>query len=182
MYTGCIGGCFSRYIWYECKHIVHTNRVLSYKRMSIHRYSRIHITNLVIVCVLSSFIFQYFPQHGGVDAGRGRKRRPKASPHVQWQHEGHSSATVQQVTPTLAVSTDARDTNTCSIGDWLASINPALVVYAASLADYGFENDDLLREADEADVEEALGVICDKKGHKHRILKEYRKLANSSTS
>jgi serine/threonine-protein kinase/endoribonuclease IRE1 len=60
---------------------------------------------------------------------------------------------------------------------WLVSIHPAFRTYAAALIDYGYEDLDFLREADEEDFTEALtqvGMV--KPAHRTRALKHFRQL------
>jgi hypothetical protein len=60
---------------------------------------------------------------------------------------------------------------------WLVSIHSAFKAYAAALVDYGYEDLDFLREADEEDFAEALtqvGMI--KPAHRTRALKHFRQL------
>jgi hypothetical protein len=60
---------------------------------------------------------------------------------------------------------------------WLVSIHPAFETYAAALIDYGYEDLDFLREADEEDFAEALTQVGMKKpAHRTRALKHFRQL------
>jgi len=52
-----------------------------------------------------------------------------------------------------------------SVGLWLTSVNPALAVYAEAMAEYGFENTGLLRDADEETVADCFAEVSMKKPH-----------------
>jgi hypothetical protein len=67
-----------------------------------------------------------------------------------------------------------------SIGSWLASVNTVLEQYADRLSDYGYENVDLLLDADEADLVEALTELKVKKPHAKSLLKSFRVFRDNS--
>jgi hypothetical protein len=63
------------------------------------------------------------------------------------------------------------------IEQWLVSIHPAFKIYTAALIDYGYEDLEFLRDADEEDFAVALtqvGMI--KPAHRTRALKHFRQL------
>jgi hypothetical protein len=62
-----------------------------------------------------------------------------------------------------------------SVADWLIDTNPALAAYAARMADYGYEDLQVLDAADQADLEEAFRDLNIKKPHRRLILKSWNK-------
>jgi hypothetical protein len=56
------------------------------------------------------------------------------------------------------------------IAEWLVSVNPHLGRYAQAFIEYGYDDTDLLMEATEEDIEEAVDELEMKKGHRRAFL------------
>eukprot|EP00930_Biecheleria_cincta_P034384 TRINITY_DN23773_c0_g1_i1.p1 TRINITY_DN23773_c0_g1~~TRINITY_DN23773_c0_g1_i1.p1 ORF type:complete len:3127 (+),score=463.32 TRINITY_DN23773_c0_g1_i1:92-9382(+) len=73
--------------------------------------------------------------------------------------------------PTSALSSVCR-----TIREWLMSIDDDLGIYADQFEEFGYTNLNLLRQADEAGLQEDLGEMGVKKHHRRVVLKHFAKL------
>jgi hypothetical protein len=55
----------------------------------------------------------------------------------------------------------------------LISVNPVLGRYAAAFTDYGYDDTSLLMEATQEDLEDAMGELAIKKGHRRALLNAF---------
>jgi hypothetical protein len=59
------------------------------------------------------------------------------------------------------------------IKDWLISVNPVLGRYAAAFTEYGYDDTSLLMKATQEDLEDAMGELAIKKGHRRVLLNAF---------
>jgi hypothetical protein len=59
---------------------------------------------------------------------------------------------------------------------WLQAVHPSLVTYARELVAYGYEDTEMLIEADEEDLTDAFDEVNMKKPHRRKFLAAFAKL------
>ena len=86
-----------------------------------------------------------------------------------------AAATPAPVGNGMVETIGAYTTEKVAITAWLRSVHPNLVPYADKLANYGYEDTDMLIDADEQDLADAFDAVQMKKPHRRKFMTAFAK-------